>query len=208
MSQKIVLASRNKGKIVELAAMLAPHGVEVVSVSEFPDVEDVEETGTTFEENALLKARAVAAATGCVALADDSGIAVDAIGGAPGVYSARYSDGEDWGCATRDLNNNAKLLDALKDVPMEKRTGRFCCVIAAVAPNGAELVRYGAWEGHIAFAAEGDNGFGYDPLFIDSISGKHSATLAPEVKNSRSHRRKALDAVLQDWAAFWEKAQA
>lgn len=205
--QVIVLATRNRGKIAELSAMLADTGLTVRGLDDFPQVGEIEETGTTFEENALLKARAVAQATGLVAVADDSGLSVDALNGAPGVYSARYSDdsphlpGE-----TRDQRNNAKLLGALAGVPHEKRTARFMCVMAAAAPNGHTATARGSWEGHIATAARGSNGFGYDPLFIDSDSGLHSAELPPEQKNARSHRGKALAALMRIWPEFWQQA--
>jgi len=197
----IVLATRNKGKIAELSAMLQGFGLTVRGLDDFPEIGEIEETGTTFEANALLKAQAVAEATGLVAVADDSGLEVDALDGAPGVYSARYA-----GEHANDAKNNQKLLAALAEVPDEARTARFRCVMLAYAPNGEQLVRSGAWEGAIARAPKGENGFGYDPLFVDSISGRHSAELSREEKNARSHRGKALRALLDDWAGFWARA--
>lgn len=209
MEQTIVLATRNKGKIAELSAMLSNSGLTVRGLDDFPQIGEIEETGTTFEANALIKARAVAEATGLVAVADDSGLAVDALDGAPGVYSARYSDDTpDLPGETRDQRNNAKLLRALGDMPHEKRTARFRCVMAAAAPNGEYATADGSWEGHIATCEKGDNGFGYDPLFIDSQSGMHSAQLPPETKNARSHRGKALAALMDIWPEFWKRASA
>ncbi|NJB68289.1 XTP/dITP diphosphohydrolase [Desulfobaculum xiamenense] len=196
----VVLATRNKGKIAELSQMLEGFELEVLGLDAFPEIGEIEETGTTFEENARIKAQAVAQATGLVAVADDSGLEVDAIGGAPGVYSARYS-----GEGATDARNNAKLLGALDGVPAERRTARFRCVMLACAPGGEELVADGAWEGHIAEAPRGDNGFGYDPLFVDLESGRHSAELTREEKNARSHRGKALRRLLADWPAFWTR---
>ncbi len=200
----IVLATRNAGKVSELADALRAYGLDVLGLDAFPQVGEIEETGTTFEENALLKARAVAEATGHVAVADDSGLEVDALERRPGVYSARYSDdtphlpGD-----TRDARNNAKLLLELDGVPAERRTARFRCVMAACTPDGRHVFAEGAWEGHIALAPEGDNGFGYDPLFIDPQSGLHSAQLSRDEKNARSHRGKALRRLLELWPAFW-----
>ncbi|WP_461209316.1 XTP/dITP diphosphatase [Desulfocurvus sp. DL9XJH121] len=197
----VVLATRNKGKIAELSALLEGRGLEVRGLDDFPQIGEIEETGETFEENALLKARAVMEATGLVAVADDSGLEVDALGGAPGVYSARYG-----GPDHDDAKNNAKLLDALRDVPDAQRTARFRCVMAALAPGGETLSASGAWEGSIARAPKGDNGFGYDPLFVDSLSGRRSAELTREEKNARSHRGKALRVLLEGFPGFLARA--
>lgn len=199
----VVLATRNKGKIAELSALLAGFGVHVLGLGAFPGIGEIEETGTTFAENAALKARTVAQATGLLALADDSGLAVDALDGAPGVYSARYS-GEN----ATDATNNAKLLDALKDVPENARGCRFHSVVAAVAPNGTEILAEGRWEGRVLTSPRGQGGFGYDPLFLDLELGRAAAELTPAEKNARSHRGRALRALLHDWPAFWAKAQA
>jgi XTP/dITP diphosphohydrolase len=195
---KVVLATRNAGKIRELHALLARLGVAVVGLSEFPQIGDIPETGTTFLENARLKARAVCQATGLVSLADDSGLCVDALSGAPGVYSARFS-GED----ATDASNNAKLLAALAHVPAKDRACRFVSVVVAAAPDGRELTAEGVWEGRVATAPSGDGGFGYDPLFFDPTAGKTAAALTAAEKNARSHRGKALAALVANWANFW-----
>ena len=189
----LILATRNQGKVRELRDPLARFGFDVQSLPE--DFPEIEENGTTFEENALIKARAVANALGVAAAADDSGLEVDALGGAPGVYSARYS--EDWPAVegeSKDERNNRKLLAELEGVPAEKRTARFRCCMALVIPGGEEIVVSGAWEGSIGFKKAGANGFGYDPLFnLEDIPGKRMAELVPEEKNAISHRRRALD---------------
>lgn len=193
----IVLATRNAGKIREFAALMAEMGLEVKGLDDFPEVPEVEETGTTFEDNALLKARAVAKATGLVAVADDSGIAVDALGGAPGVYSARYAGPHG------DVEaNNAKLLAALKGVPDERRTARFVCVVAAARPDGREILARGEWEGRIGHGYQGASGFGYDPLFFDPELGRTAAEMSREEKNARSHRGRALRALMEKWPLF------
>ncbi|WP_018124372.1 XTP/dITP diphosphatase [Desulfovibrio oxyclinae] len=199
----IVLATRNKGKIREFNILLQLFGLTVRSLDEFPEIGEIPETGDTFLENALIKAREVAKATGLVAVADDSGIEVDALNGAPGVYSARFAGPE-----CDDHANNEKLLAELKDVPDEKRTARYRCVMAAVAPNGAETTTDGSYEGHIAHEYKGSGGFGYDVIFIDPESGLHAAELTPEQKHSRSHRGEAITKLLEAWPDFWEKAQA
>ena len=194
---QIVLATRNAGKIREFSALMANMGVEVLGLDAFPEVEEVEETGTTFEENALLKARAVAAATGLIAVADDSGISVDALDGAPGVYSARFAGGH--GDAEA---NNAKLLQELKDVPDAKRTARFVCVVAASKPDGRVITARGEWEGRITHGYAGKSGFGYDPIFFDAELNMTAAQMTPEQKNARSHRGKALRSLMEKWAGF------
>lgn len=193
----IVLATRNQGKIKEFAALMADMGVEVKGLDDFPEVPEVEETGTTFEDNALLKARAVAQATGLVAVADDSGIAVDALGGAPGVWSARYAGPHG------DVEaNNAKLLQALEGVPDERRTARFVCVVAAARPDGRSILARGEWQGRVGHGYAGTSGFGYDPLFFDPEMGKTAAEMSREEKNARSHRGKALRALMERWPLF------
>jgi XTP/dITP diphosphohydrolase len=201
IKKTLVLATRNAGKIKELEALLSGYGLHVLGLGDFPEIGEIEETGATFAENSLLKARTVAKATGLVALADDSGLEVDALSGAPGVYSARYS-----GEGATDEKNNLKLLDALKDVPDSARGCRFVSVVAAVAPNGAELLAEGRWEGRVLHAPRGSGGFGYDPLFLDLERGKSAAELAPAEKNARSHRGRALRALLADWPDFWAQA--
>ena len=200
---RIVLATQNAGKVRELADPLTEFGVEVLGLSSFPEIGDIEETGTTFEENALIKARAVAALTGLVSVADDSGLEVDALDGAPGVYSARYSD--DWESLpgeSRDARNIRKLLHAMAAVPAEKRACRFVSCMAAAKPNGDEMVVRGTWEGTLLESPHGDNGFGYDPIFFDPSARKSAAELTRDEKNARSHRGNALRALLARWAEF------
>ena len=193
----LILATRNQGKVRELRDPLARFGFDVQSLPE--DFPEIEENGTTFEENALIKARAVSEALGVAAAADDSGLEVDALGGAPGVYSARYS--EDWPAVegeSKDERNNRKLLAELEGVPAEKRTARFRCCMALVIPGGEEIVVSGAWEGSIGFKRAGANGFGYDPLFIDPELELTGAELTREAKMVRSHRGKALARLLAE----------
>ena len=198
----IVLATRNKGKIKEFTTLLAPFGLTVLGLEDFPHVEEVEETGVTFEENALLKACTVSKATGLVAVADDSGLEVDALGGQPGVYSARYSATPTQ--PATDTRNLEKVLEELRSTRREQRTGRFICCMAACAPNGKQLVAHGAWEGLLAELPAGENGFGYDPIFFDEEKNRTAAQMTREEKNSRSHRAKAVAALLAQWPAFWQ----
>jgi XTP/dITP diphosphohydrolase len=185
MATRVVFASGNAGKAREIRAMLGDR-VDLVLQGEL-GIEGAEETGTTFTENALLKARHAAAASGLPALADDSGIAVDALDGAPGVYSARYA-----GADASDADNLEKLLREMTG--REDRAARFVCVLAYVnsADDPEPVIAEGAWEGTLAHAPAGQGGFGYDPIFIDPESGVTSAELPPETKNDRSHRGKAL----------------
>ncbi len=184
----LVLASGNAGKLVELQAMLADLPLAIVPQREL-GVGDVAETGTTFVENALIKARHASAATGLPALADDSGLIVDALGGAPGLYSARYA-----GSPTDDAANNAKLLDALRDVPTDRRSARFYAVIVLLrhADDPQPLIAEGAWEGRILDAPRGHHGFGYNPVFLDPLHGLTAAEMDPAQKNRLSHRARAL----------------
>jgi len=185
---RVVLATGNPGKVRELAALLADSGLEIVPQTEL-GVGDAEETGLTFIENALLKARHAARVTGLPAIADDSGLAVDALGGAPGIYSARYagSDGD-------DAANNRKLLEALSGMPQAQRTARFHCVMVYLrhADDPVPVVCHGQWPGHILEAPQGANGFGYDPLFLVPETGCASAELDAGTKNRLSHRGRAL----------------
>ncbi|HEY6942766.1 RdgB/HAM1 family non-canonical purine NTP pyrophosphatase [Dokdonella sp.] len=187
-SAKLVLASGNRGKLVEMRELLAGEGLDLVSQAEL-GIDDVEETGATFVENALLKARHAARATGMPALADDSGLCVDALGGAPGLYSARYA-----GAGGDAAANIAKLLDALRDVPDGRRTAHFHCTIVLLraADDPAPLIAEGRWHGHILHAPHGANGFGYDPVFFDPALGAGAAELEPATKNRVSHRGLAL----------------
>ena len=188
---KIVLATKNSGKAIEFRRILEEFGsknIEVLTLDSFPEIGDVEETGSTFEENALLKARTISKLTGLPALADDSGICVDALGGAPGLYSARYS-------GLGDAANNEKLLKALKDVEEENRGAYFICVAAYVRPDGFEKVTEGRFHGKILEAPVGDGGFGYDPLFKPEGLDRSSAELSAQEKDAISHRGKAMRAI-------------
>lgn len=185
---EVVVATHNAGKLREIAALLAPGGLRAVGAGEL-GLDGAEETGLSFVENALLKARHAARLSGRPAIADDSGLEVDALGGAPGIYSARYA-GPDAG----DAANNAKLLQALDGVPAEQRSARFRCVMVYLrhAEDPAPLISEGTWEGLILDAPRGANGFGYDPLFGVPTHGLSSAELDPETKNRLSHRAHAL----------------
>jgi XTP/dITP diphosphohydrolase len=205
---KIVLATRNAGKIRELADALRAFGLEALGLDRFPAATEVEESGASFEENALLKARAAALHSGLVAVADDSGLEVDALNGAPGVCSARFAamrptppdaDPAD----DRDMRNNRALLADLAAVPEAGRTARFVCAMCACKPDGRSVVVRGRWEGRILRAPRGANGFGYDPLFFDVELKRSAAELAPEEKNARSHRGGALRKLLAIWPEFY-----
>ena len=191
MSKKVVLASGNAGKLREFFRILGGAGFEIVAQSEY-DVEDVPETGLTFVENAIIKARNASLHTGLPALADDSGIEVDALNGRPGIYSARYSgEGDD--------ANNQKLLEEMKDVPNGQRTARFRCCIVYMrhAEDPSPLIVDASWEGIIMHELSGANGFGYDPLFFVPTHGMSSAELSVDEKNSISHRGQALQQILK-----------
>jgi len=188
---KAVLASSNAGKLRELAAILAPLGYELIAQTAL-GIDTPPETGTTFAENALLKARHAARLSGLPALADDSGIEVDALGGRPGVYSARYA-----GEHATDAANLQKMLDELSGVALEKRTARYQCVIAfaSTADDPAPLVAHGTWEGRVLTQPRGSGGFGYDPIFEPEGLDLTAAELSAAEKNARSHRGKALRAL-------------
>jgi XTP/dITP diphosphohydrolase len=184
----LVLATRNKGKIAEVQRLISLHAPQITlrSVAEF-NLDDVEETGTTFEENALLKAETIARQTGLTALADDSGIAIDALDGAPGVYSARWS-----GVHGDDAANVAKVLLELSDVPDEDRGAQFVCVIALAHPDGRSIIVRGEVEGVVRRDPIGNHGFGYDPIFQPDGYAITTAQMDPETKDAISHRGKAL----------------
>ncbi|HHW4678911.1 MAG TPA: RdgB/HAM1 family non-canonical purine NTP pyrophosphatase [Xylella sp.] len=186
--KRLVLASGNEGKLGELHAMLAGMSLQITVQGEF-GVPDVPETGLTFVENALIKARHACAITGFPSLADDSGLIVDALGGAPGLYSARYA-----GSPTDAAANNAKLLDMLRDVPVGRRCARFYAVIVLLrhAEDPQPLIAEGCWEGEIAFEPRGRGGFGYNPVFFDPLHGVTAAEMDVELKNKISHRSRAL----------------
>lgn len=196
--QKIVLASSNIGKLKELQSMLAALPVNIIAQSEL-GVVDAEETGLTFIENAIIKARHASAITGLPSIADDSGLAVDALGGAPGIYSARYAKlpANVKGLAL-DQANNTKLIEALRDIPDHQRGAQFHCVLVFMrhAADPTPLVCYGQWHGSILQAAAGAGGFGYDPLFLVPDHGCSSAELSTNEKNRISHRAQACQLLL------------
>ena len=193
MSHKLVLATRNQGKITEFRRILdelAPGQIELIGIDQFPDLVDVDETGSTFEENSLLKSRYTCAATGLPAIADDSGLCVDFLNGDPGIFSARWA-----GNHGNDQANIEKLLEQLKDVPDNKRTAHFTCVASLVMPDGREQIAEGRFEGHILHAPVGENGFGYDPIFQPLGLSISSAQMSAQEKDLVSHRGKSLRAI-------------
>jgi XTP/dITP diphosphohydrolase len=196
------MASRNPGKIREFAALLADFGVTLLSLVDFPRLPEIPEEGVTFAENAAAKATAVARLTGHPALADDSGLMVDALDGAPGVFSARYAQARTAPRPPTDADNWGKLLDELKNVPWNDRGARFVCELALATPGGRLLTARGECAGVIALEPQGDTGFGYDPVFWVPEYGATMAQLGPEIKNKISHRARALAAfktLLQSW---------
>ena len=188
--EKLVFATGNEGKMREIREILGRPGLTILSQKEAGIVSNAEENGTTFEANALIKARAVAAQTDALVLADDSGLEIDYLNGEPGVYSARYM-GED----TPYIIKNQKILDLLAGVPEDTRTARFVCVIAAVLPDGREFTTKGTIEGIIGYESRGEGGFGYDPIFFVPEFHCSTAELTMEQKNEVSHRGKALRAM-------------
>lgn len=191
MILRIIVASKNKGKLEEIKYIFQNLPYEIVTMQDAGIEDDIPETGTTFEENALIKARHVQSVSGEIALADDSGLEVDYLNGAPGVYSARFA-----GVGASDAQKNTKLLETLSGVPLEKRTARFVCVIALVFPDGKELLSRGTFEGIIAERPVGENGFGYDPLLFVPEQGRTVAQMSDSEKNEVSHRGKALRKML------------
>jgi XTP/dITP diphosphohydrolase len=189
---RLLLASRNPGKLVELQRMLsAAGGVAVVGLNDVPEFPEAPETGATFAENALAKGREAVAATGLPAVADDSGLAVDALNGMPGVLSARWA-----GRHGDDVANLELLLAQLGDVPDERRGAAFVCAAALVLPDGTEIVEHGVWPGRIVRAPRGSGGFGYDPIFVPDGEQRTSAELEPQEKDAASHRGRAMRALL------------
>lgn len=191
---KLVLATRNVHKVAELRRILAEAGlggVELVGIEAFPGIEDVTETGVTFEENATLKARAVAAVTGVAAIADDSGLCVDVLGGAPGVFSARWS-----GSHGDDLTNLRLLLDQLSDVPQEHRGAHFACAVVLAWPDGTVRVAEGRIDGSLITEPRGAGGFGYDPIFVPDGVSRTTAEMTAAEKDAISHRGRALRAIV------------
>lgn len=194
-AHRLVLATRNAGKVTELRAILGEAGVaaELLGADAFPDVPDVPETGVTFAENALLKAHALAQATGLPAVADDSGLCVDVLGGAPGIFSARWAGRH--GAADQDAANLALLLAQLADVGPEHRAAHFACAAALALPDGTERVAEGRLEGTLRYEPAGSGGFGYDPVLQPLGESRTCAELTPAEKNAISHRGKAFRAL-------------
>ncbi|CRK62192.1 Nucleoside 5-triphosphatase RdgB (dHAPTP, dITP, XTP-specific) [Alloactinosynnema sp. L-07] len=188
---RVLLASRNAKKLAELRRILVDTGIEIVGLDDVEPFPDAPETGATFEENALAKARDAAAATGLPAVADDSGIAVDALNGMPGVLSARWS-----GKHGQDQANLDLVLAQLTDVPDERRGAAFVCTAALVVPSGPETVVRGEWRGRLVRSGRGENGFGYDPIFVPDGDTRTSAELEPAEKDAQSHRGRALALLL------------
>ncbi|WP_456373311.1 XTP/dITP diphosphatase [Thiolapillus sp.] len=193
MTQRIVLASNNQGKVREMGQLLAGRDLEILPQSAF-NVPEIEETGLTFVENAILKARNAAAHSGLPAIADDSGLEVDALQGAPGIHSARYA-----GPGASDADNNAKMLQALADIPDAQRSARFQCLLVFMrhAQDPVPIICQGTWEGRILRNPQGENGFGYDPLFFVPEKNCSAAELPAAEKNAMSHRGKALQCLLE-----------
>jgi XTP/dITP diphosphohydrolase len=188
MTKRVIIATKNQGKAKEFQNMFAPYGYEVQTLLDLPHIEDVEETGSTFEENAILKAETVAKELGEMVIADDSGLAIDALDGRPGVYSARYA-----GLKKSDDANIAKVLEELKDVPNGDRSSRFYCVLAIAGPGMETRTVTGTCEGQILQERRGTNGFGYDSIFFVPSLGKSMAELTPDEKSGISHRGNALE---------------
>lgn len=185
--ERLIFATGNADKMKEIRMILADSGYEILSMKEAGIDVDIVEDGSTFEENAIIKAKAISQIAGCVVLADDSGLEVDAMGGAPGIYSARFE-----GVDTPYSVKNKIIMDRLEGLPEEERTARFVCAIAAAWPDGRVITKRGTIEGRIAHEPAGENGFGYDPIFFVPEYGKTTAQLDPEEKNRISHRGKAL----------------
>jgi len=194
---KVLLATRNAGKLVELRRLAEGAGVEVLGLADVAEFPEAPETGATFADNALAKARDAAAATGLPSVADDSGLAVDALNGMPGVLSARWS-----GRHGDDLANLELLLGQLGDVPDERRGAAFVCAAALVVPGGSETVVHGEWRGRIVRGPRGTNGFGYDPIFVPEGEERTSAELSAAEKDADSHRGRAFRALLPHLAAL------
>ena len=198
---KLLIATHNEGKVKEFRKMFASLGIEVESLNDYPDLPEVEETGMTFEENARLKAETISKLTGRMVLADDSGLKVDALGGLPGVWSARFSAPE-----PTDAKNNAKLLHELAMVlEQEDRSAQFHSTLVVAAPDKESLVVAADWPGYIAFELKGEDGFGYDPLFLVGETGRTAAQLSPEEKNAISHRGLAMKKLMEEFPTWQNK---
>lgn len=185
--KKIIIATQNKGKANEFEQMFAPRGYKVLTLLDFPELADIEETGATFEENAILKAEAISQELGKMVIADDSGLVVDALDGKPGVFSARYA-----GEKKNDEANIDKVLQEMTNVPNQERMARFYCALAIAIPDQKTVTVFGTCEGLILHERRGVNGFGYDPIFFSLDENRSMAELSPSEKNKISHRAKAL----------------
>ncbi|MBU7448409.1 MULTISPECIES: XTP/dITP diphosphatase [Lactiplantibacillus] len=198
--QTLIIATNNPNKAQEFSAMFAAYDIQIKTLADFSDIPEIKENGITFEENATKKATVVVEATGLPAIADDSGLMVDALHGDPGVFSARYAGDHD------DAANNAKLLANLGGVPEDKRTATFHTTLVALKPSGSKRVVNGELAGRILIAPRGDNGFGYDPLFWSTQFQKSLAELTPAQKNQISHRGAALRQLMTKFDEWWSKA--
>lgn len=196
--KKMILATKNAGKLKEFQAFLAPHNIEVVSLADFENVPEIIEDGTTFEENAAIKAKVISEHFQLPVVAEDSGLMIDALNGEPGVYSARYAGDHD------DAANIVKVLDKLNGVEEAKRTAAFHTVIVAMQPNGEQLVAKGQVDGLILEAERGEDGFGYDPIFFYPPFEKSFAELTMDEKNKISHRGRALQDFMTKLPTWWE----
>ncbi|SFB16653.1 MULTISPECIES: XTP/dITP diphosphatase [unclassified Bacillus (in: firmicutes)] len=185
--KEVIIATKNIGKAKEFEAIFAPYDIKVLTLLDFPEIEDVEETGATFEENAIIKAESIALKLDKMVIGDDSGLIIDALDGRPGIYSARYA-----GLQKNDEDNIDKVLQELAHVPAQQRQARFYCALAVSAPNEESFTVSGTCEGEILFKRRGTNGFGYDPIFFVKEKGKAMAELTKEEKNQISHRANAL----------------
>lgn len=195
---QLFFASKNPGKVKEFKRFLAPKDIEVLSLLDLDNCPEIIENGQTFEENSSIKAQTIMDAYQLPVVAEDAGLVVDALDGAPGIYSARYAGDHD------DASNNAKLLNELKDVPDTQRGAKFVAVIVALKPNGEKIVAEGAVDGEILTQERGTDGFGYDPLFYYAPFEKTLAELTVDQKNDISHRGKALESFLEQFSAWWE----
>lgn len=185
--KSVIIATKNKGKAKEFERLFSKYGMEVKTLIDFPDVPDIEETGETFEENAIIKAEAIAKLANSFVVADDSGLVIDALGGRPGVYSARYA-----GAEKNDEDNIDKVLSEMEAVNEEERTARFYCALAMAGPDFETITVNGTCEGMILNERRGSEGFGYDPIFFVPSEGKTMAEMSPERKNELSHRAAAM----------------
>lgn len=190
--ETVIIASTNQGKLKEFKELMKGLSVEVKSLKDFPEIGDIEENGASFAENSYIKAKAVFDATGCLSIADDSGLEVDALDGAPGIYSARYAGEE-----KNDTANNEKLLSEMNAVSDENRGAQFHCAIVAIDQNGTRYDAEGIVRGHILRAPQGENGFGYDPLFYIEEFGRTTAELSMDEKNKISHRGQAVRQIVE-----------